>query len=731
MARPITTRQVFPLPSGVGPTPVPFFSPPKGIDVVSTLAAIQPGYSPLIRNLVLDRGVMRSRWGTEAYHDKQSGKKLQLTTDLIGTDIVADTTITPRSTAGQGSAAGWTDPDGTSNGANSITLNVGQPAASIAAVDRLFNVVGDPAAGNNIDAYDDIYVVKFAIQANAGGMTQTGSVVITADCTAAVDLEVSTDGGSSWSTVSNYSVRATAGHSQTTVFNAPVVVSGTPSQIRFRLALTFSIQGGFPVATGNATGLVKVFGAAWLTDTYPVTWSTSTSSSFVPTPRVPIRWTESNIQTYSDPTEAASAWTDRYTFPANQLNSDNLLPTYVTWRDTIVSTDVGNVKQAGTPNRIGSKGLVSSTLVSPHTTTILPHSPRAAQIAIFGNRVVAARVNEWTAGTDPWVEEVVRLSRLRWCVKNDNSDWDGLGSGFEDLFVPGGHTDEVMGTYPVNDETAIVVSERSMRRLDVTGFLDAPFKFTLLTQELGTLSRYTIRAVPGGVIFLGYDDVYIIGISEIRRIGTRALRDSLRAITNQRLAYGFADQYNSRYIVTFKEGSTTVVWQYSFLDDGWTKLEFPFDIVSIDRTSYTLNSVHFSAAYLTMRSIGGYSSRENSSKTRDTDSAGVTVDSSLEARTGFIVVDSPLRKVKLVEVQLLYEAAEAQALTFEYSVDGGDSWLPYSALDVAVTTKPTVLSVRKTLETGGLMVRVTSSSLGTLKVISLTAFAVPGAMIRP
>src|SRR5207247_1792565 len=193
------------------------------------------------------------------------------------------------------------------------------------------------------------------------------------------------------------------------------------------------------------------------------------------------------------------------------------------------------------------------------------------------------------------------------------------------------------------------VSELSMRRMDVTGFFDATFKFTLLTQELGTLSRYTIRQIPGAVIFLGYDDVFVFSTGEIKRIGTQALRSSLKLITNQRLAYGYYDQPNSRYLVTFKEGSTTVVWQYSFLDGGWTKLMLPFDIVSIDRTFFNVSSVRFYGVYLTMRVAGGASYRENPTLATDIDSASADIDSSIEVRTGVILTGSPLRKTELVE----------------------------------------------------------------------------------
>jgi len=705
------------------PKPLVFFNPPKGIDVVTELAELPKEYSPEIINLILDRGLLRSRFGVEKYHDSDGVLKIQRTVDLVGTASQAAPQLTARSTAAQGSGAGWTDPDGVNDGINSLTVDATTPFPVSLAANRLYNIVGDPTAGANVDAWDDKYVVKFTVTATRNTFTVFG---VPADVTAIVQVEYSTDGGSIWTTLAaTYSVTS-SGSGVSSTYQPTVVVPGSPTQVRFRLLLKADHISGTPGGSGSVS--VQPFSGTWPTNAYPVTWSTQ-ASTVVPL-RIPIRWTESHIQTYDDATEATGPWTNDYTFPATQINNDNLLPSYVTWKDTIVSNDIGNTTQVGAGSRIGSKGLVSTLLASPHTTTILTHSPRAAHLAVFGNRVIATRTNEWTATTDPWVEATVNLARIRWCVKNNDNDWDGIGSGFEDLFIPGGHTDEAMGTFPINDDTALIVSERSVRRVDLTGFVDAPFRFSLLTDQLGTRSRYSIQAVPSGVVFLGYDDVVLVTLGEIRRLATKAIRNSLKAITNDRLAQGYYDSYNSRYIVVFKEGSTQVLWFYSFLDSGWTKISLPFDVVFMDRAYFNNGGATYYGSYFTMAIAGGFSARDNPNRTKDIDVTGADIDSPIEIRTGFIIAGDPLRKTELIEAQVLYESAATQTLIFEYSTNGGASWTTYSIKSISSTTRPSVLSVRKRLETEGLQIRVRSQTLGSLKMYSLHAFAVPGAMIR-
>lgn len=695
----------------LSPQELKFFRPPKGVNVISPLSEVPREYGTEIVNLILDRQIMRSRWGTEAYHANSSGKRIQATVDIRGS-ATNNVTITARSTAGL-TNNGWTDPDGSPNNKN--TVSGGPGITTVPEANRLYNVIGDPTVDTNVDAYDDQYNLAFDVTVDHGTVPNGWTVA------AEVDVEYSTDGGTVWTNLgggnSHNAQRSTAG-TTTNSYTFAVAVPGSPTLVRFRLKLKLVVQG----PSGTASGEVSASTA--------ITWQTT--SGVVSTPdRLPTRWTENKIQIYEDPTDVAAAWTDRYTFPASQLNTDNLLPSYVLWGDTFISTDIGDTPQGGGGAPIGSKGLVSTLLATPHTSSILTHSPRAAQLFVLGNRVCAVRTNEWTGGSDPWVTAFTNLSRVRWSVKDDSNDWDGLGSGWEDLRVAAGSVDEAMAGVAITDETAIVVSEKTVRRMDVTGFFDAPFRFTLFDEIPGTLSRYTIKAVPGGAVYLGYDDVLIVTLGDIKRVGSIALRDSIGLMTNPRLAVGYMDKYNSRYLVAFKEGATQVVWQYSFFDEGWTKIKLPFELVHMDLAFFNVASVPFYGAYFTQKLQDGYSVRENPTLSRDVNTSAVAVDSELEARTGFVNVRDALHEIQLVQIQLLYEAEEAQTLTLEYSVDGGDTWLPYGQIDVIPTVKPTIKrSVRPVLADAA-QIRVRSTTLGQLRLISLHAFAMEGAMIAP
>lgn len=693
------------------PQPLVFFQPPAGVNTQAPLSLVPKEFAAVIENLVLDRGVLRSRIGMEAYHNNEAGKAIQWTADMRGS-ASNNVTLTNRSSAGLANA-GWTDPDGAANDIN--TISGGPGTTEVAEASRLYVVLGDPLVNDNVDAYDDNYTVSFFVSVDHG--TVPAGWTTSAD----VDVEYSIDDGANWVNLgggSTHNAQRTTAGVTTNFYSATVAVTGTPTKVRFRLLLRLIVS----APSGTATATVTRSG--------PATWQTS--SGVISTPdRLPTRWTEDKLQIYEDATDVAGPWTDRYSFPATQLNTDNLLPSYVVWGATLISTDIGDTPQVGVGTRIGSKGLISTLLASPHTTSILTHSPRAAQLFVLGNRICAVRTNEWDAASDPWVTgAVTNLSRVRWSVKDDSNDWDGLGSGWEDLLVSQGSIDEAMAGVAITDEVAIVVSEKTIRRMDVTGFFDAPFKFTLLDEELGTLSRYTVQGVPGGVIFLGYDDVYIVTLGGAQRIGSTALHESIKQMTSPRLAVGYMDRYNARYIVAFKEGATQVIWNYSFFDKGWTKLKLPFDVIAIDSAFYNVSSTGFFGAYFTQKVADGYSVRENPTLSQDVDTDGDPVDSTVEIRTGMVIVRDALHEVQLVQVQLMYEAEEAQDLTLEYSTDGGDSWLPYGQISVIATTRPMTKRVSKPVVAEAMQVRVTSSTIGKLKLISLIVFAVEGAMIE-
>lgn len=168
--------------------------------------------------------------------------------------------VTARTTASQGTAKGWTDPDGTSNGINTTSTSTGYretPAAG-----RLWcRVSTSLGSDTNVDAYDNNYTLTFKVTASGNG-------------TATVNILYSTDGGSNYALLpGNYSVSISSGSPQTQTFGPTVVVTGTPSQLRFQLRLGVSNS---PGGVGCA-GTVQVFDTVWLTNTYEVTWSTASS----------------------------------------------------------------------------------------------------------------------------------------------------------------------------------------------------------------------------------------------------------------------------------------------------------------------------------------------------------------------------------------------------------------------------------------------------------------------
>lgn len=180
---------------------------------------------------------------------------------------------TNRTTANKGSAAGWTDPDGTSNGMNSLTTDSSNTNPSVAASSRLWNEVGDPSGSNNVDAWDDLYTLTFKVTADRGSMIDGDFNPV--EVLAQVQIEYSTNGGTNWTTLPTvYTANSSIGGGlRTETFNPTITVAGTLTQLRIRLALAGATM-GTPVAGSGAVSC-QVFNTTWLSNTYPVTWQTS------------------------------------------------------------------------------------------------------------------------------------------------------------------------------------------------------------------------------------------------------------------------------------------------------------------------------------------------------------------------------------------------------------------------------------------------------------------------
>ena len=199
---------------------------------------------------------------------------------------IATTSSVARSSAAQGSSAGWTDPDGLNDGKNIFTgVAVDTTSGPPAAGSRLTLTVGDPAANNNRDAADDLYTFSFKINANG---TALGGV--DGFTKSKVQWEVSVDGGAFADVGSVYTVIAGVGESTTTKFTAVMTVAGAPAvSVVFRAKLTVEVGKASLGTTGTGSGFLQCFDTVYLTDNFPVTWvtgaagfSTTSPAIFVP-----------------------------------------------------------------------------------------------------------------------------------------------------------------------------------------------------------------------------------------------------------------------------------------------------------------------------------------------------------------------------------------------------------------------------------------------------------------
>lgn len=163
-------------------------------------------------------------------------------------------------------------------------------------------------------------------------------------------------------------------------------------------------------------------------------------------------------------------------------------------------------------------------------------APVCLGLTTFGNRVVASYI--LSGGTFPY--------RIQWSIKNDNTDWSSAGSGFEDLLAsPGSATDQQVGVYPINDTFALVVRSTSVWGMSLTGFVDAPFSFGRLFANLGCPARYSVVTVPGGIIFVGNDNVYFVSQTSFIHLGD-AVRNGV-LFANSQLIPSIIGLYDPRW----------------------------------------------------------------------------------------------------------------------------------------------------------------------------------------
>lgn len=351
--------------------------------------------------------------------------------------------------------------------------------------------------------------------------------------------------------------------------------------------------------------------------------------------------------------------------------------------------------------------------------------------------------------------------RIRWSAKYSDTDYTGIGSGYEDLLsTPGGVVDEALGVYPITDETALLVRGNSIWLMVVTGNASAPFRFSRIQDKIPCKSRRTIVSVPGGVVFMGEEDVYFVTPTGITTIGDRIRNRLINAMLSSEYAWADYDSRRAEYVVAVREGSAAinlnVAYRYSFFDKGWSREEYPFETRSLSFSRYTHGTITIdqltgtidqltgtiddlgvtsrdSGMLFVVHGAGGqdYVLREDSTTYKDYDASGtVQTDTTAEIRTGLLSVGDLLGETELSEIQLEYEASSPCTLNFDYSVDGGNSWSSYSSVAIQATTRPTLLSCTKVLTGYGLQVRIVPQQLAGVIILGLYLKLMKGGQVH-
>lgn len=400
--------------------------------------------------------------------------------------------------------------------------------------------------------------------------------------------------------------------------------------------------------------------------------------------------------------------------------------------------------------------------ISSGTYALISGSPAVKHLTTFGGRVIGSYV---TVDADPTLTGT-HPTRIEWCVKNDNTNWLGLGSGYEDLLsAPGGVVDIQHGVVPVTDSEAFVLRSSSIWIMRTTGYFETPFNFTYRFDQ-GTDSPSSIIRVPserGGdstspyaqLIMLGLDDVLMVHPEKIVPIGLPIRDELLNSTLNARTAIaGFEPRMREYWLHVpplTDDNTESVVWRYRIDEKRWYHTLYPFKITRMafrdllfattyDQLTGTIEDLAgpYDNLGLGSRQPGAVFAvsgtnivvRERLGLTGDVTSAGAATGIPIQIRTGEILPSSVRDNLTLVMLELLYESSRVMTVTFEYSEDGGTTWTSYGTLSLAITTTPTIVPYRFTKSIRKVQLRVTATDAGGLQFHGLYVKTVKGSPIN-
>lgn len=427
-----------------------------------------------------------------------------------------------------------------------------------------------------------------------------------------------------------------------------------------------------------------------------------------------IRFRSNGVDTFS-----SGVWSQA---GGDSFNGYTTTPLAITpWNETVLFT-------------AGMRGIFELTLGRPGTVHLIDDTPISVQhMTVFNNRVIAS----------------VRGKKIQWSARGDSRDWTGLGSGYEDLLaVPGTQTAVV----PITDEQAFVIRSNSVWMMTPTGNFDAPFNFNQFVDKIGSRYAGTVVAIPRGAMFLGNRSVWMVTLDGFENVG-QPIRDILtQDQATLRLAHAsFDDKWREYRLIIGGR-----VLRYNLDNKAWTEDTYLFPIrsmhfayfssnLTVDELVGTVNALEGAVDDLGVGerqgafvyAMGGDGRHvvwddptRNNEALRDVNNAGVAAEGGFRIESANIPAASPLHRTGLVRVQVEYEADAPFELVFEYSYDGGVTWVLYSTQTVAASDKPAIVSVERWLERENLQIAVSSEASPHVRLMGVHLDVVKGGKIQ-
>lgn len=369
---------------------------------------------------------------------------------------------------------------------------------------------------------------------------------------------------------------------------------------------------------------------------------------------------------------------------------------------------------------------------------LLTFLPGVKHLATFGGRILASMDD----------------GSIHWCVKNDETDWAGVGSGYEDFnSAPAGQT----AVLPISDDTALCLRTDSVWIMRTTGDPDVPFSFTRYTPGKGCKWPRTAVQVSGGGIWLGEDGT--IWMYHPDQYG-RGVIDDIAQPIYKRLQVGSAllrratAAYEARfeeYRLTIPDGTNTAtVNRFNSVATAWTEDTYQFGIRSmasvlygrattIDELVGTIDSLvgaiddlttnqPDSRLMFTAASPYNYVILEKPDWFDAAYVGGIAV-KTFQLITQYVRASDPLHRTETEQLLTEYECTQPFNLDYAYSDDGGVTWVPLASTPIVATTKPVQHTWDLPLDRENIQFKVSSAGVLNFQWIDFIVFGREGGLI--